>query len=728
MAQNTWELTILDGDLPDWANMMDSLACGDIDGDGNVEVVIGGLKGLFWYRPVTRERGQIFDKHMHVGAALMDIDGDGVLEIIAAYRITPDGGPEEWCTAWFDAQGKDLYAPWSTYLIDPHTIGAAHDTVVYDVDGDGKLELICDEVYCANPGLFVYKPGPDPKELWHKHVVQRGFVGEGTAAADLDGDGKVEIVSGPHMWIQPKEGPYSGPWTRKTIAQGFREMCRCALIDINDDGKLDLVIAESEFPDGRLSWFENTRRGWIEHPLERPLNYAHSLTAWKDDEGTHIFVGEMEIGGWEARQNWQAQLIQFTTTNKGRRWQRELIARGTGVHEAMAFDVDNDGQREIIAKTATNTVVYLWKRAPAQPKLADWQHTFLDLDKPHTAVDMFWMDVDGDGKPDVVCGHWWYRNPTWERFEIPGIYQVHLAHDIDGDGKQEIIATTKKDGGNGWYDGLSCNLVWLKPLNARKGKWDLHEIGVGSGDWPHGSAIGPLLPNGQPALILGYHNSDEGVRPEIFAIPSDPTQKWEAARLADIEYGEEFNLVDMTGNGTLDIFAGEHWLENNGDGTFTPHRIYNKYKYLCRTRVLDIDGDGKLDMVAVVEYVDWNVRKASFMPVVWFKQPEDPRQPWTATIIDKIRSPHSIDVADFDGDGELEIVAAEHDPFSPYRSSSRIYVYKKADPKGRTWKRWTVDDRFEHHDGAKVIELAPGKFGIASHGFQDSLYVHLWTN
>jgi hypothetical protein len=725
-SQYPWQLTILDADLPESAAMMDSLACGDIDGDGRVEVVIGGLKGLFWYRPETRERGQIFDKHMHVGAALMDIDGDGVLEVIAAYRITPDGGPEEWCTAWFDSQGKDLYAPWSSYVIDPHTIGAAHDTVVFDVDGDGQLELICDEVYCANPGLFVFKPGPDPKQLWHKHVVQRGFVGEGTVAGDVDGDGLVEIISGPHLWHQPAAGPYSGPWTCTTIAPNFREMCRCALIDINEDGRLDLVIVDSEYPNGRLSWFENTKRGWVEHPLESPVNYGHSLSVWKDDEGTHIFAGEMEIGGWESKHNWQAQLLKFTTTNKGKRWSRETISRGTGIHEAMAFDIDNDGQREIIGKSATNTVVYVWKREPPAPRLSDWTHTFLDRDKSHTATDIFWLDVDGDGIQDVVCGEWWYRAPDWQRYAIPGIYQAHMAYDIDGDGRAEIIATTKSEGATDWYGGLSCNLVWLKAIDPRNSVWEAHEIGVGSGDWPHGLAIGPLLPGGKLAMIAGYHNSDEGARPEIFAIPDDPRSPWPASRLADIEYGEEFNLVDLTGNGLLDIFAGEHWLENNGDGTFTPHRIYDKYKYLCRTRVLDIDGDGKLDMIAVVEWADWAKRQAGFMPVIWFKQPDDPRGPWQGTIIDKIRSPHSIDVADLDGDGELEVVVGEHDPFAPYRASPRLYAYKKADPAGRAWKRWTIDDRFEHHDGAKICEIAPGRFAIASHGWMDSLYVHVW--
>jgi len=50
-------------------------------------------------------------------------------------------------------------------------------------------------------------------------------------------------------------------------------------------------------------------------------------------------------------------------------------------------------------------------------------------------------------------------------------------------------------------------------------------------------------------------------------------------------------------------------------------------------------------------------------------------------VIDKLRSPHSLDVADFDKDGKLEIVCAEHDPFKEYRSRSRMFLYKKADAK-----------------------------------------------
>jgi hypothetical protein len=96
-------------------------------------------------------------------------------------------------------------------------------------------------------------------------------------------------------------------------------------------------------------------------------------------------------------------------------------------------------------------------------------------------------------------------------------------------------------------------------------------------------------------------------------------------------------------------------------------------------------------------------------------------------VIDKVRSPHSVDVADLDGDGQPEIIAGEHDPFTPYRSRSRLLVYNKADPAGLAWRQTVIDDRFEHHDGTKVFEVWPGRMGILSHGWADSRYVHLWV-
>ena len=74
----------------------------------------------------------------------------------------------------------------------------------------------------------------------------------------------------------------------------------------------------------------------------------------------------------------------------------------------------------------------------------------------------------------------------------------------------------------------------------------------------------------------------------------------------------------------------------------------------------------------------------------------------------------------------MEVVVGEHDPFKPYRSESRLLVYKQADPQGITWSRFPIDNRFEHHDGAKAVELSPGKISIISHAWNEPTYVHIW--
>ena len=132
-------------------------------------------------------------------------------------------------------------------------------------------------------------------------------------------------------------------------------------------------------------------------------------------------------------------------------------------------------------------------------------------------------------------------------------------------------------------------------------------------------------------------------------------------------------------------------------------------------------------MILGQEVMDYPKKIVPWSPLAWFENPgSNANGPWKRHVIDTVRCAHSIGVADLDGDGEMEVICGEHYPFHAYRSRCKLFVYKKADPAGISWKRWTLDDRFEHHDGTKIIELSPGRFGIISHGWRDSLYVHLW--
>jgi hypothetical protein len=444
----------------------------------------------------------------------------------------------------------------------------------------------------------------------------------------------------------------------------------------------------------------------------------------------------MAAGGWNQPYNWDARLLDFATADGGAHWQVREIEHGQGTHQALMVDVTGDGLREVAGKE--------WGRARTVPRVQLWvqrqgegpfqfRHLLIDRDKPQPGTDIYCGDVSGNGMPDVICGRWWYENPgqpapAWTRRQVPGVAQLLNACDVDGDGQQELIATRLTGAPNERFSNAFC---WLKAVDPLANEWEMHDIGVGDGDWPHGTAIGPLLPGGGLALVAGYHSAHANParrdRPQIFEVPPDPTQPWPVRTLVDVAYGEEFVTCDLDGSGRLDLVAGAWWLENVGDGTFRPHHLA-AVEGVARVRVMDVNGNGLQDVVYVVEDVDYRARVAGWVHVAWLENPGDPaRTPWAQHVIDKVRSPHSVDVADLDGDGEDEIVVGEHDPFTPYRSRSRLLVYKKADRAGNAWRQYVLDDRFEHHDGCKVVALWPDQLGIISHGWADSRYVHLWV-
>ncbi len=186
-----------------------------------------------------------------------------------AYDFTGDGWPDV-LNVGAIGQPAHLYVNpkgeprrWDKYDVVPHV--QKEVALAADVDGDGKPEL----VYGGQGYLRYAKPDPsNPTKDWIVHTISpKGpwGAGHGLGVGDINGDGRADIVEAYGWWEQPKgkgdelwtyHPEAFGTWTGRA-SPGGAEM---GIYDVNGDGLTDVVTAMQAHGYG-LAWFEQKRDG-----------------------------------------------------------------------------------------------------------------------------------------------------------------------------------------------------------------------------------------------------------------------------------------------------------------------------------------------------------------------------------------------------------------------------------------------------------------------------------
>ncbi len=200
-----WEVLTQDGTgAPGGANglrdpVMATPAIGDVDGDGDLEVVFGALDHLLyvvdaatgaalpgWPRDM---RDTVFSS-----AALHDIDGDGRLDIIVGVDSHQEGPPIN------SSDGGCLHVlRYDGALVSgfPKCIDqvVSSSPAVGDIDGDGRLEIVHGTgAFWPNGSERVYAWKCDGTAPAGWPVTIQGQVITSPALANLDGDAALEVV------------------------------------------------------------------------------------------------------------------------------------------------------------------------------------------------------------------------------------------------------------------------------------------------------------------------------------------------------------------------------------------------------------------------------------------------------------------------------------------------------------------------------------------------------
>ena len=235
----------------------------DFDKDGLNDIVIGSRSvgaRLVWYRRQARGWSVYpIDAgiSLEAGGASADIDGDGDLDLVLGEDFS--GKKLYW---WENPWPRfDPPEPWVRREIKSSGGSMHHDQIFGDFDGDGRVEL----AFWVQrfDGLFLAPIPLDPKARgpWPAASVLKLPEAEGLAKADIDGDGKVDLIGG-------------GQWFKHTRGFDFQPMVidedskssRAAAGQLVEGGNPEVVFVNGDGV-GRLKWFEHRGVAWASHDV-----------------------------------------------------------------------------------------------------------------------------------------------------------------------------------------------------------------------------------------------------------------------------------------------------------------------------------------------------------------------------------------------------------------------------------------------------------------------------
>ena len=641
-----------------------SIYTADIDNDGDIDVLSASEfdDKIAWYENIdglgTFGMQQIISTNADYARSVYaaDVDNDGDIDVLSASQIDDK-------IAWYE--NTDGLGTFGVEQIISTNLSGANSVYASDLDNDGDIDVLSASQF-------------DDKIVWYENIDGLGTFGveqtittntnypESIYVADIDNDGDMDVLSASQFddkiaWYENTDG--LGTFgVQQIITTNADAATSVYAADMDNDGDMDVLSSSSN--DNKIVWYENTNglgTFGMQQIITTNVHGTKSVYAADiDNDGYMDVLSASQIDykiAWYKNTNGLGNFGEQKSLLINTNFQKANSFNFYFNNSVTAFDIDNDGDMDILSLSDTSLV---WIENTDGLGNFDFQGakevvTFSRSGKYRISF----ADIDSDSDIDILL------------ISTLGAQNISLFKNIDGlgtFGPRQFITTGFPDGGGGSvsiadFDGDGDVDIIANPIFGT----DINSIGQLRLEWFEntdglGTFVSHVVSNSDIGYMLYSTDFNDDGNVDILSSSSANNLAWYdntdglgnfgAPQIISTNigaFGGSVSSADFDGDGDIDVLSSTYnnknisWFENiDGLGTFgSQQQIFtNSINGFTTATPLDIDGDGDMDVLSnrgLFENIDG---LGTFNPNFIFGGNE----------------PSPIFPADFDNDGDIDFV------------------------------------------------------------------------